>query len=426
MESMEDVARKAKNIMIADTMRATYAKRRGQICRVFTCKIQDNKLSNDQRTDLKMIFVEGKWLYNAIIAYGDREGRSISDYDTKSTSVIHKDKDGNDVTSTYSYLPQSLRQTIHAGIKSSLRVLATMKKRGYKVGALKFISRLESVDYKQLGVTHKILGKNRVKLQGVKGIMKVNGMDQFYGNPDMEIANAKLLSKPDGYYIAFTTWTDEDKIIRKHKNGRTVGVDFGIETSFTTSEGEKINAAVREQERIKRLQRKLAKQKKGSRRWWRTVRLLRIEYQKLTNRKDDLANKIIAAFTENTITVIQDEMLQHWHKGLFGKQVQHSVLGRVKAGLKDRDDVVVLCRSIPTTKLCTSCGKLNDMPLSKRTYGCECGIPEKDRDVHAAENMVWLYKHNVGVGRTEMKRGEIREAVEKALEEEQTRWQKDR
>lgn len=90
MESMEDVARKAKNIMIADTMRATYAKRRGQICRVFTCKIQDNKLSNDQRTDLKMIFVEGKWLYNAIIAYGDREGRSISDYDTKSTSVIQR------------------------------------------------------------------------------------------------------------------------------------------------------------------------------------------------------------------------------------------------------------------------------------------------------------------------------------------------
>ena len=113
---MEDEARKAKNKVIASTMRATYAKRRGQACRVFACKIQDNKLSRDQRTDLKMIFVEGKWLYNAILAYGDKEGHSISDYDTKSTEVIHKDKDGNDITSTYSYLPQSLRQTIHSGI----------------------------------------------------------------------------------------------------------------------------------------------------------------------------------------------------------------------------------------------------------------------------------------------------------------------
>lgn len=423
---MEDEARKAKNKVIASTMRATYAKRRGQACRVFTCKIQDNKLSRDQRTDLKMIFVEGKWLYNAILAYGDKEGHSISDYDTKSTEVIHKDKDGNDITSTYSYLPQSLRQTIHSGIKSSLRMLAARKKKGYKVGALKFISSLDSVDYKQFGVTHKILGKNRVKLQGVKGVLKVNGMDQFYGNPDIEIANAKLLNKPDGYYIAFTTWIDSDKIIRKPKNGKIVGVDFGIGTSFTTSEGEKIQAAVREQERIKRLQRKLEKQTKGSRRWWRTVNLLGIEYQKLTNRKNDLANKIIAAFTANTITVIQDEMLQHWQKGLFGKQVQHSVLGRVKVGLKDREDVAVLCRSLPTTKLCTGCGKLNDMPLDMRIYACACGIPEQDRDVHAARNMVWLYEHNVGVGRTEMKRGEIRETVEKALEKEQTRWQKNR
>ena len=222
------------------------------------------------------------------------------------------------------------------------------------------------------------------------------------------------------------TWTDSDKIEKKKKNGRTVGVDFGIETSFTTSDGEKIQAAVREQERIKRLQRKLAKQTKGSRRWWRTVRLLRIEYQKLTNRKDDLANKIIAAFTENTITVIQDEMLQHWQKGWFGKQVQHSALGRVKAGLKDRDDVAVLCRSLPTTRLCTNCGKLNDVPLDKRTCGCDCGIPDEDRDTHSAQSMVWLYEHNVGVGRTKMTRGEIRDAVEKALAESADSAAKDR
>ena len=183
---------------------------------------------------------------------------------------------------------------------------------------------------------------------------------------------------------------------------------------------------MREQERIKRLQRKLAKQTKGSRRWWRTVRLLRIEYQKLTNRKDDLANKIIAAFTENTITVIQDEMLQHWQKGWFGKQVQHSALGRVKAGLKDRDDVAVLCRSLPTTRLCTNCGKLNDVPLDKRTCGCDCGIPDEDRDTHSAQSMVWLYEHNVGVGRTKMTRGEIRDAVEKALAESADSAAKDR
>ena len=422
---MEDTARSAKNTMIADTMRATYAKRKGQTCRVFQCKIQDNKLTAAQREALKMIFVEGKWLYNAILNHSDIDGNSIDSYDTKKITVIHKDKDMNDVESEFRFLPQSIRQTIQAGMKSSVRSLAAKKKKGYKVGALKFISELNSVDYKQLGVTHKILGMNRIKLQGVKGMLKVNGMDQFYGDPDIEIANMKLLNKPDGYYINVTTWTDSDKIIRKRKNGKTVGVDFGIETSFTTSEGEKIRAAVQEPERLKRLQRKLQKQTKGSRRWWKTKNLIDIEYQKMTNRKNDLANKIVAGFTRNEMTVIQDEMLEHWHKGWFGKQVQHSVLGRVKSGLKDREDVAVLCRSLPTTKLCTVCGRLNDIPLDVRDYICRCGIKD-DRDIHSAKTMVWLYKNNVGVGRTKMTRGEIRDAVEKALAESADSAAKDR
>lgn len=411
---MEDTARSAKNAMIADTMRATYAKRKGQTCRVFQCKIQDNKLTAAQREALNMIFVEGKWLYNAILNHSDIDGNSIDSYDTKKITVIHKDKDMNDVESEFRFLPQSIRQTIQAGMKSSVRSLAAKKKKGYKVGALKFISKLDSVDYKQLGVTHKILGMNRIKLQGVKGMLKVNGMDQFYGDPDIEIANIKLLNKSDGYYINVTTWIDSDKIIRKRKNGKTVGVDFGIETSFTTSEGEKIRAAVQEPERLKRLQRKLQKQTKGSRRWWKTKNLIDIEHQKMTNRKNDLANKIIAGFTRNEMTVIQDEMLEHWHKGWFGKQVQHSVLGRVKSGLKDREDVAVLCRSLPTTKLCTACGRLNDIPLDARDYICGCGVKD-DRDIHSAKTMVWLYKNNVGVGRTKMTRGEIRESIEKAV-----------
>ena len=63
---MED--KSLKNIKIAETQRATYEKRRKQVCRVFQIKIQDNKLSRYQREQLKMLFVEGKWCYNAIVA----------------------------------------------------------------------------------------------------------------------------------------------------------------------------------------------------------------------------------------------------------------------------------------------------------------------------------------------------------------------
>ena len=39
-----------------------------------------------------------------------------------------------------------------------------------------------------------------------------------------------------------------------------------------------------------------------------------------------------------------------------------------------------------------------------------CGV-EMDRDVHASQNMVWFYKNNVGVGRTDVKRVEMESLV---------------
>ena len=403
-----------KNRKIAQSKKATRERRESQVCRVFQCKIQRNKLTARQKEELKMLFVEGKWCYNAILNSG--ESSSILDYDLANhlqslimipnrRPVVHKDKDGNDIECEYAYLTQSLRQTIHTQIRNSMRVLAVRKRKGMKVGHLKYISELKALEFKQYGVTHKIPRMNRIKLQGIKGLIKVNGMDQFLDNPDYEIANVKLLNKPDGYYMAVTCWIDKAKVESRQKNNKVIGVDFGIETDFTTSEGEKIHATVQEGERIKRLQKKLARQVKGSRRHARTLHLIRVEYQKMTNCKDDLANKIVAGLVKNT----------HWHRGWFAGHVQHSVLGRVKSDLMMRDDVVVLNKAVPSTRFCPDCGKLNSLSLKDRVYHCDCGAEDMDRDVHAARNMIWFYENNVGVGRTETSAPEIRRAIEKAF-----------
>lgn len=356
-----------------------------------------------------MLFIEGKWCYNAILA-----SDSISDYDTKPKSVIHRDKDGNDIESEYRYLPQSIRQTIKKQIQDSLRVLATRKKRGFKVGSLKFISNLKSISFKQYGVTHKILSINQIKLQGIKGCLKVNGLDQIYGNPDIEIANWKLLALPDGYYVNITTYIDKDKVEKKKKNGKTLGIDFGCRTSFTTSEDEQLSFKVQESERLKHLQRRLSRQKKGSKRYERTRHLIKVEYQRIANKKKDLANKTVAHFVLYDKVVFQDEMLPLWHKGHFGKTVQHSILGRVKAMLIKKENTIILSRSLPTTKFCPCCGKINPVKLKDEIYSCSCGVRE-DRDYHAAKNMIWFYENNVGVGRSKFKRVEIQEAIDKAM-----------
>ena len=89
---------------------------------------------------------------------------------------------------------------------------------------------------------------------------------------------------------------------------------------------------------------------------------------------------------------IQDEQIANWHKGLFGKQIQHSCLGIVKAKLKLLPQTVVLDKWIPTTKLCPKCGTVNQhITLADRTVVCGCGYQE-DRDIHSAKNMIFIAK----------------------------------
>ena len=169
---------------------------------------------------------------------------------------------------------------------------------------------------------------------------------------------------------------------------------MGIKTTITTSEGQKYKVLIEESERIKKCQRLIARRKKGSSNQYKAVKLLRRAYQKLTSCKRDVANKIVHELLEHEHVYMQDENISGWHKGLFGRTVQHSVLGIVKAKLMNNERVTVLSSREPTTKYCPVCGKLKkDITLADRVYECPCGYRE-DRDIHAARNMILLSKKN--------------------------------
>ena len=86
----------------------------------------------------------------------------------------------------------------------------------------------------------------------------------------------------------------------------------------------------------------------------------------------------------------------------------------MKRELLKKDNIVVISRNAPTTKFCPVCARINPIKLSEIVYHCECGLLKEDRDAHAAKNILWFYENNVGVGHTKFKRGEIREAIDKA------------
>ena len=397
-----------KNKNIASSMTATMAKRKGQQCRVYKVKIDESRLSAKQKEQLKMLFVEAKWLYNDCLNWLDENnGKYASDY-TISKQITKLDKDGNREQVELDYLGSQMRQSVIADLQRNIKVLSKLKQNGYKVGKLNYRKEYKSVKLKQYGTTYKILSHNKMRIQNVHGKLTVNGLDQFINIDGIEYANANILNTPLGYYIAITTYIDKDKIQNKPKIKGRIGIDFGCTTSFTLSNGEEIDCTIQESDRLKRLQKKMFRQVKGSKGRQRTISLIKKEYAKLSNQKDDLSNKIVAYLSSFDEVIFQDEQLQQW-KVKNGKTVQHSVLGRVKAKLRTKQNCHMIGRWFPTTKLCTNCGAYNDnLKLSDRKFVCpECGTTD-GRDIHAAKNMIWIYDNIVvGLGLTDLKRVEM-------------------
>ncbi|MBQ6001408.1 MAG: transposase, partial [Synergistaceae bacterium] len=370
--------------------RQTREKRKSQICRVYRVKIDISHLNEEQRFHLKMLFVEAKWLYNGTITFTHEH--NINDYDTSIRTVHGLDKDKQPVTHELEYLGSQMKQSVVQGIKHSLKGLAALKKHNHSVGSLRYKSEYESINLQQHRVTYRFYDENHIGLQGFKERIRIRGAKQFWNIPNLEFANAKLLNLPDGYYLAITTYQNRGGETKKCKP--EIGIDMGIKTTITTSEGMKYQVQIEESERLKKCQRLIARRKKGSSNRYKARKLLQRAYQRLTSCKRDTANKIVHELLEHERVYMQDENLTGWHKGLFGRTVQHSVLGLIKAKLIKHERVTVLSSREPTTKYCPECGKLNrDITLAYRVYECSCGYRE-DRDIHAARNMILLSKRN--------------------------------
>ena len=366
-----------KNEKIKQTMRQTQARRKDQTCRVFELKLQSNALNKQQKHVLKMLFVEAKWLYNHALNEG------IKTY-TPSKNVLVKNKEGEIEERVFSHLGSQMKQSIISGMLASLRSLSTHKRKGSKVGGLKFTSSYSSLDLKQHGTTYKFK-KNRVKVQNVPGWLKIKGQHQLSG---WELANAKLIRKANGYYLHVTAFKNKTEIPNTYTPNTKIGVDMGLSTHLTYSNGEKVNVVVEETDRLKRLSKKLSRQTKGSNNHTKNKNLIKKEHQKMVNKRNDIANKVVHQLLKNETVYIQNENLVAWRKAFGGSQ-HYSILGRVKNKLTNHPRVVVLRANAPTTKTCV-CGEKNTIPLRERTYSCpKCGY-ECDRDVHAARNMIRL------------------------------------
>jgi putative transposase len=360
----------------------TKLKRQSQKCQVFEIKLDKSKLSKKSLDHLCKIFLEAKWYYNYVISNKD-----INDAETKIKQVPVKVEDGYEVRDL-EVLTAQMRQDIKSRTFGSLKALKQLKQNGYKVGLLKFKKRVNSVPLRQLRRTFDLDFENsRIRIQGLKDWLRVRGLGQI--SQEKEIANATLVRKSNDFYINVTTFEDKQE---QSVPEQAIGIDFGCETQLTLSDGTKLEFQVPVSKRLKRLDRKINRKQSDTgkkRPYSKKKRQDQIKrqkaYERLTNRKSDIRNKIVSGITKNyKYVVFQDESIRSWHSGNHGKKVQHSGIGAILRDLKNKSVTPIMVdKFFPSTQLCPSCGIKNKMPEWKREYKCECGFVE-DRDIKSA------------------------------------------
>lgn len=253
-----------------------------------------------------------------------------------------------------------------------------------------------------------VKGKNHVRIPRI-GVMRFREHRPLEG----EIKTVTISKHASGrYYISFLV-DDGHECVPKPKHAKTaVGIDVGIEKFCTLSTGEKVtNSHFRKssQTRIAKLQKKLARQKKGSNRYKETKRKLAREHEKVANKRREFLNTLSTRLVnENQVIAVEDlnvkDMLANHHLAANIADASWSEFFRMLEYKSEWYGTHLLScgRFDPSSKMCSACGQIQtDMPLSIRSWTCpECG-KQHDRDVNAAVNIL-----NFAVASTVNGRGE--------------------
>jgi putative transposase len=180
--------------------------------------------------------------------------------------------------------------------------------------------------------------------------------------------------------------------------GNTVGIDVGLNHLLTLSTGEKIaNPRHERKDRalLARAQRNLAKKAKGSANRAKARRKAARVHTRIADRRRDMLHQLTTRLVrENQTLVIEDLTVRNMVKNYsLARAISDAAWHEFRSLLEYKAawygrEVVVVDRFLPSSRLCSTCGALQEkMPLHVRTWTCDCGTVH-DRDVNAAKNLL--------------------------------------
>lgn len=216
------------------------------------------------------------------------------------------------------------------------------------------------------------------------------------------ILNATISQAPSGKYFVSICCTGVE-LPQLPKTEQSIGIDLGVKKIITLSDGTKIENPKyfhKSERRLARLQRKLSRKPKDSKRREKARIAVARQYERVANQRADFLNKLTTQLVRDyDVIAIEDlkvqEMEQTAKYRRMRKAIADTALYKVRRQLEYKaawygKKVVKVGEEYPSSQICFVCGCRNEgtKDLKVRKWTCpQCGTPH-DRDINAAKNIL--------------------------------------
>jgi len=323
-----------------------------------------------------------KNLWNELLEHCKQTYEDFGYFPTKNTLQL--------MVKNYGLYSQTQQEIAHRVHNSLMRVFK-LRKKGVKCGFPRFKSfdRMKSLHYPQYETGFWLDKKLKVTHFGeiaVKKHREING----------RIKTLTLKKESSGKWFAVFT-VEEEKFTPKENKGEAVGIDLGLKTFATLSNGMKIDNPryfKKHEDRLAFIQRKFSFHKKRTKNHKKAkIRVAKL-HEKVANTRKDFLHKISTKLVNDYSFVASEKLAsREMAEENYGKQINDAgwnmfanMLAYKAEGAGCR---VVFVNPENTSKMCSRCGNIrNDLALRDRVYICpKCGL-SRDRDLNSAANIL--------------------------------------
>jgi putative transposase len=333
-----------------------------------------------------------RWTYNETLAYRknsfEQEGKSISKYETHNLLPEWK-KNKPELKEVFSQTLQNVQERVDLAFKAFFRRVKSGETPGYP--RFKGKGWYDSFTYPQLGF--KLLS-GKLRLSKI-GDIKIKLHRPIEG----KIKRLTVRRSSTGKWFACFSVEIDDPPKPPWKDGLMVGIDVGLESFATLSNGEKIDNPRffrSEEKALAKAQRRLSKYEKGTPERRKALKVVQRTHERIANRRYDFAHQIsnqlvskygLIAFEDLNVT---NMLKNHNLAKSISDAAWRMLVTTTSYKAESAGSIVVLVDPRNTSQLCSRCGLKVPKSLSDRVHECpQCGLV-MDRDKNAAINILRL------------------------------------